>query len=193
MIKKILCGLFILFLYACNDEQINKNILSNNSALSKEQLEHSNSLDINSYKEIAIFFKDNQNIIFDDKKPTFIIFSSNNCKYCNKLREEIKEDKKLQDKLRKDYNSYYINISYQKIHNINKQKQTTQDLIQNYDIQSTPTLIFFNSSGKMLLNYPGLMGAKRLALTMDILKENQNLTEDELLKKLFLAYRENNV
>lgn len=57
MIKKILCGLFILFLYACNDEQINKNILSNNSALSKEQLEHSNSLDINSYKEIAIFLK----------------------------------------------------------------------------------------------------------------------------------------
>lgn len=45
----------------------------------------------------------------------------------------------------------------------------------------------------MLLNYPGLMDAKRLALTMDILKENQNLTEDELLKKLFLAYRENNV
>ncbi|MCW1456253.1 hypothetical protein OLU72_06390 [Campylobacter jejuni] len=56
-------------------------------------------------------------------------------------------------------------------------------------------MVFFTPKHKTLLIYPGFMSAKRLALTMEILKDekNQKLNEDELFKTLFLAYKEKNV
>ena len=71
----------------------------------------------------------------------------------------------------------------------------TEELAKEFNIDATPTLVFFTPNHKTLLIYPGFMSAKRLALTMEILKEKENheLNKDELFKKLFLAYKEKNV
>ncbi|TKX31206.1 SoxW family protein [Campylobacter aviculae] len=193
MLKKIILILSVLF-FGCNDNKIDEDIISKGTQTSKENINISDNLDVNSYKDIAIFFKNNQEIIFS-KKPTLIIFSANNCIYCEGLKNEIKNNEEIQKILKNQYNSYYINISYHKIHNYQGEKISTEELLKNFNIDSTPTLVFFNSTGKTLLIYPGFMNSKRLILTMNILSDiqNQNLTEDELFKKLFLSYRENNV
>ncbi|HBD9039789.1 thioredoxin family protein [Campylobacter jejuni] len=179
---------------ACNDEKIDENILSKGTKTTEQYKQDANNLDLNSYKEIAEFFKDNQNIVFSDK-PVLIIFSANNCVYCDKLKHEIQNDKEVQNILKNTYNSYYINTSYHKIHNYDNKKTSTEELSREFNIDATPTLVFFTPKHKTLLIYPGFMSAKRLALTMEILKDekNQKLNEDELFKTLFLAYKEKNV
>ncbi|MBZ7964667.1 SoxW family protein [Campylobacter sp. 2457A] len=195
MLKKIILIINLFVLFACSgDDKIDKNIISNGTQSSQENIEISNNLDINSYKEISSFFKNNQEIIFS-KKPTLIIFSANNCIYCERLKNEIKNNEEIQKMLSSDYNSYYINISYQKIHDYQGEKISTIELSQKLGIDSTPTIVFFNSDGKILFIYPGFISAKRFILTMDLLKnkQNQELDENELLKKIFLSYREKNV
>ncbi|MFQ6343046.1 SoxW family protein [Campylobacter sp. VTCC 70190] len=194
MLKKLILGFAVLLFCACNDEKIDANILSKGTQTTEKYKQDSSSLDLNSYKEIAEFFKDNQNIVFS-KKPVLIVFSANNCIYCDKLKREIQNDKKIHNILKNEYNSYYINTSYHKIHNYNNKKISTEELSKEFNIDATPTLVFFTPEHKTLLIYPGFMSAKRLVLTMEILKDekNQALGQDELFKKLFLAYKEKNV
>ena len=180
-----------IFLFcACSDEKIDESIIS--KGLSKES-EISKNLDTNSYEEIKEFFKNNENIIFN-KKPNLIIFSANNCSYCDKLKLEIQKSKELQKLLKNEFNSYYINISYQKNHNFNKQILSTDEFATLFSTNATPNLVLLDPNGKTLLIYPGFMSEKRFILTMKLLKkpENWTLSEDELFKKLFLAYKENN-
>ncbi|MCR2060599.1 SoxW family protein [Campylobacter helveticus] len=194
MFKKLTLGFVALLFCACNDEKIDEAILSKGTQTTEKHKQDANNLDLNSYKEIAEFFKNNQNIVFSNK-PVLIIFSANNCTYCDKLKHEIQNDKEVQNILKNTYNSYYINTSYHKIHNYDDKKTSTEELAKEFNIDATPTLVFFTPNHKTLLIYPGFMSAKRLALTMEILKEKENheLNKDELFKKLFLAYKEKNV
>lgn len=63
-----------------------------------------------------------------------IIFSANNCVYCDKLKHEIQNDKEVQNILKNTYNSYYINISYHKIHNYDNKKTSTEELSREFNI-----------------------------------------------------------
>lgn len=67
-----------------------------------------------------------------------IIFNANNCVYCDKLKHEIQNDKEVQNILKNTYNSYYINISYHKIHNYNNKKTSTEELSREFNIDATP-------------------------------------------------------
>ncbi|EAH5857620.1 thioredoxin, partial [Campylobacter jejuni] len=96
MLKKLILGFIILLFCACNDEKIDENILSKGTKTTEQYKQDTNNLDLNSYKEIAEFFKDNQNIVFSDK-PVLIIFSANNCVYCDKLKHEIQNNKEVQN------------------------------------------------------------------------------------------------
>lgn len=198
MFKKLFFLSSIAFLFiSCSNEKIDSNLISSGTNYTKKDLEKSNQLDIKSYEEIAHLFKDNTQIK-SDKKNMLIIFSANNCTYCDKLKEEIKLDEKVQNTIQNDFSSYYINISYKKIHSFSTSHTSdfsTAELSSLYNIQATPTIVILNKKGQTMLNYPGFMSAKRLNATMQYLnkEENQNLSEEEIAKKLIHFYKENKI
>ncbi|AJD01769.1 SoxW family protein [Campylobacter lari] len=199
MFKTIfLFSILSIFFIACsNEEKIDSNLISNGTQYTKENSQKANDLDKKSYEEIAHLFKDNTNIKSNNKN-ILIIFSANHCLYCDKLKEEIKNNKKLQELIKDEYSSYYINISYKKIHTFYKNHKSdlsTNELSNIYNIVATPTIIILNEKYQTLFNYPGFISAKRLSATMEFLnqKENQDLDEQTIGQKLIHYYKENNI
>ncbi|WP_139452100.1 SoxW family protein [Campylobacter armoricus] len=189
--------LSVIFIACSSNDKIDSNLISNGTQYTKENQKKANDLDKKSYQEIAHLFKDNTNIKSDNKN-ILIIFSANHCTYCDKLKEEIIQNEKLQKQIKNDYSSYYINISYKKIHTFYKNHKSdlnTNELSSIYNIIATPTIIILNTKSQTLFNYPGFISAKRLSATMDFLnkKENQNLDEETIAKKLLHFYKENKI
>ncbi|RKO65360.1 hypothetical protein CKA54_00660 [Campylobacter sp. P255] len=194
----LLLSLTCVFFIACSkEEKLDSNLISSGTQFSKENSQKAKDLDKKSYEEIAHLFKDNTNIKSDEKN-ILIIFSANHCIYCDKLKEEIENDKKLQKMIQDQYSSYYINISYKKIHTFYKNHKSdlsTAELSSIYNIVATPTVVILNQNYQTLLNYPGFISAKRLYATMDFLNksENQKLDEASIAQKLIHYYKDNNI
>lgn len=197
MFKKILkLSIISVFFMACSNDKIDFNLFSNNTNYSQDNAKKTN-LDEKSYKEIAHLFKDNTNIK-SDKKNILLIFSANNCIYCDRLKEKILKDTTLQKQIKDDYSSYYINIDYDKIHTFTKNHTSdlsTSELASLYNINATPTIVILNQKSQTLLNYAGFISAKRLAATMDFLNkpQYQKLNEAQLAKELLQFYKDNKI
>lgn len=197
MFRSFFICLVLLFLFGC-DSSDKKDILTSGAQLSKENEKKINDIDKKSYKEIIDLLKDNATI-FGGNKNVFIIFGSNGCMYCTKLKREIQKNKELQNIIKNEFNSYYINISYFKKHQFdfkqNNSKFNTREISEFFHIQSTPTLVFLNKEGMVLLKYPGFISANRLIATLQFLnqEENQNLSEEEINRKILHFYRDNKI
>lgn len=179
--------LAFLFFVGCEGEKPSLS-LSSQSATSKEAQEMHQNIDKNSYAELLPYLQDNSNIQSEGKKAILLIFGSNQCKYCDKLKSEILKSKALKNALKNDFSSYYINLSYQKTHLFNSQKLSTQALGEAYQIRSTPTLIFLNPQGEMIFQIVGFMGKEKLEIALEFISQNPNLSEEQIAEKLYNLY-----
>lgn len=186
--KQAFLFLIVLFLLGCKDEKADLDIISKGSPSSKESKEASQNIDKNSYKEILPYLRDNAVIESDGKKGILLMFGSNQCKYCDKLKEEIQDNSTISKLIKDDFFSYYINISYQKTHHFKDQEIDTQILEEGYGIRSTPTLIFLNPKGEMIFKIVGFMGGEKLRVALEFISENLDLSEDEIAEKLYNLY-----
>ena len=183
--KQVFLFLIILFLLGCEDKKPDLSIISNGAASSKEAKEAHENIDKNSYSEILPYLKDNALIESDGSKGVLLMFGSNNCKYCDKLKEEIVRSKMLQELLKNNFCSYYINTSYKKVHRFFSKNLDTQGLGRFYAIRSTPTLIFLNPQGEMIFEIVGFMGGKKLELALEYISQNPNLSEAQIAENLY--------
>ena len=116
------------------------------------------------------------------------MFGSNNCKYCDKLKEEIVRSKMLQELLKNNFCSYYINTSYKKDHRLFSQNLDTQSLANRFGIRSTPTLIFLNPKGDLIFELVGFMGGEKLKLALEYIAKNPNLTQEQISENLYKLF-----
>lgn len=186
--KQAFLFLIVLLLLGCKDEKADLDIISKGSPSSKESKEASQNIDKNSYKEILPYLRDNAVIESDGKKGILLMFGSNQCKYCDKLKEEIQDNSTISELIKDDFFSYYINISYQKTHRFKDQEIDTQILEEGYGIRSTPTLIFLNPKGEMIFKIVGFMGGEKLRVALEFISKNLDLSEDEIAEKLYNLY-----
>ena len=116
-----------------------------------------------------ISFLPNQSI---DSDTTMIIFGSNNCASCTRLKDLMAKSEALSIALR-DYHLYYINISEGGEHIINiddsQKALSTQNLKDYFAIYVTPTIIFLRE-GRFVFGYPGFISEARLLDTIATLK-----------------------
>lgn len=105
-----------IFFSGCDDKKITKNIISTGSAMSAEAIDKAKSLDKESYKELADLFLDTSEIDFS--RDVLIIFGKNQCKYCDMMKDDIKKSPTIQAKIKENFNPYYVNTSYDKIHKL---------------------------------------------------------------------------
>ncbi|RDU71814.1 thioredoxin fold domain-containing protein [Helicobacter brantae] len=186
--KEAFLFLALLFFVGCESEKPTLQSISKGSASSKEAKEMHQNIDKNSYSELLPYLQDNSMIESRDNKGVLLIFGSNQCKYCDKLKSEILKSKALKNALKNDFSSYYINLSYQKTHLFFQNKLDTQMLGETYQIRSTPTLIFLNPKGEMIFKIVGFMGREKLEIALEFISENLNLDEEQIAEKLYNLY-----
>ena len=186
--KKAFLFLTFLFFVGCESEKPTLQSISKGSVSSKEAKQMHQNIDKNSYSELLPYLQDNAMIEGDGKRGFLLIFGSNQCKYCDKLKSEILKSTALKNALKDDFLSYYINLSYQKTHLFKNQKIDTQMLGEGYQIRSTPTLIFLNPKGEMIFKIVGFMGKEKLEIALEFISKNLNLDEDQIAERLYNLY-----
>ncbi|CBG39391.1 SoxW family protein [Helicobacter mustelae] len=157
-------GLFLalgLFFVGCKDDKkIDSNAFSSGKEMQQDAKDAAQNIDKKSYAGLEGVFQDTGDITANGKY-LLLVFGKNNCSYCEKLKNDLKKHKDLQEELKKDFSPYYINISYEKTHNFSfsdhqSAKVMTSQLANNiYSIRVTPTLIFGEKDGKTILEIPG--------------------------------------
>lgn len=158
--KTLIVLAILIFLTGCKNHQINQNAFSSQSNISQAAIKKSQNLDQTSYAGLEHIFGDTANIS-SDQKFVLLIFGKNNCPWCDRLKEDIKTNYVIQEALLKDFKSYYINLSYSKLHHLDfngkkSQKQTSQ-LSATYNIRPTPTSVFLNPQGEAIFIWPGYL------------------------------------
>ena len=192
-----------LFLSGCGDDEIDANIFSSGSELTKEQKEANENMDKASYKGLENLFLDTANID-SNGKYLLMIFGKNNCQYCDMLKDDIKADTNLQNKIAKDFTPYYINVSYTKKHKLNvpdkngkkEMEMTTGYLAERYKIRPTPTIVFSDMDSKIIFSYPGYMAPSQFDTTLDFIVSKKWVgakNEKETLERLEKFFREKSI
>lgn len=170
-------GAFLLFA-GCKDDKIDKDTFAMQTNVSQEEFAKAQNLDKASYAGLENIFSDTANIS-SDGKFVILIFGKNNCQWCDHLKDDIKADKNTQEMLKKDFKSYYINLSYSKIHHIDlaiqKGETDSANLAAQYQIRPTPTIVFLDKNGKPIVIYPGYLPQDKFRVFLDFLTSGEYL------------------
>ncbi|WP_139532456.1 SoxW family protein [Helicobacter pylori] len=202
--KKFLSVLLLisLFLSACkssNKDKLDENLLSSGSQSSKELNDERDNIDKKSYAGLEDVFSDNKSISPNDKYM-LLVFGRNGCSYCERLKKDLKNVKELHDYIKEHFSTYYVNISYSKEHDFkvgdkdkNDEKEikmSTEELAQIYAVQSTPTIVLSDKTGKTIYELPGYMLSTQFLAVLEFIGDGkyQDTKNDEDLTKKLKAY-----
>ncbi|GAA7887862.1 thioredoxin fold domain-containing protein [Helicobacter pylori] len=202
--KKFLSVLLLisLFLSACksnNKDKLDENLLSSGSQSSKELNDERDNIDKKSYAGLEDIFSDNKSISPNDKYM-LLVFGRNGCSYCERFKKDLKNVKELHDYVKEHFSTYYVNISYSKEHDFkvgdkdkNDEKEikmSTEELAQIYAVQSTPTIVLSDKTGKTIYELPGYMPSTQFLAVLEFIGDGkyQDTKNDEDLTKKLKAY-----
>ncbi|GAA7427367.1 thioredoxin fold domain-containing protein [Helicobacter pylori] len=202
-------GIFLLVLLvfsACksnNKDKLDENLLSSGSQSSKELNDERDNIDKKSYAGLEDVFSDTKFISPNDKYM-LLVFGRNGCSYCERLKKDLKNVKELRDYVKEHFSAYYINISYSKEHNFkvgdkNNEKEikmSTEELAQIYAVQSTPTIVLSDQTGKTIYELPGYMPSTQFLAVLEFIgggKYQDAKNDEDFIKKLkvYIKYKTN--
>lgn len=176
--------LFGILFVSCSDNKIDSTLISSGSTMDSKAREMEKNLDKSSYADVADVFLDTNEIDFN--KDVLIVFSKNNCNYCDDVKDIIKEDENLKQIIKDNFNPYYINTSYLKTHLINfndrQSKVNTSDLAQIFSVNATPSIVFLSKNGDVKYLFPGFT-PKFKDLVLDVVKKDSAMGQYENLNK----------
>ncbi|GAA6982662.1 thioredoxin fold domain-containing protein [Helicobacter pylori] len=202
-------GVFLLVLLvfsACksnNKDKLDENLLSSGSQSSKELNDERDNIDKKSYAGLEDVFSDTK-LISPNDKYMLLVFGRNGCSYCERLKKDLKNVKELRDYVKEHFSAYYINISYSKEHNFkvgdkNNEKEikmSTEELAQIYAVQSTPTVVLSDQTGKTIYELPGYMPSTQFLAVLEFIgggKYQDAKNDEDFIKKLkaYIKYKTN--
>ena len=115
-------------------------------------------------------------------KYMVLVFGTNTCPYCMKLKEDIFKSKTFQKRLKNDYSSYYFKTHENLRHKLYHEKEfmdvDTKTMVSIYGVEGTPTIIFTDKEGKAILMVPGYMPEKQFLATMDFIDSEKWIGKD---------------
>ncbi len=208
--KKFLSVLLLisLFLNACkssNKDKLDENLLSSGAQSSKELNDERDNIDKKSYAGLEDIFSDTK-FISPNNKYMLLVFGRNGCSYCERLKNDLKDVKELHDHVKDHFSAYYINMSYPKTHNFkvgdkdkNDEKEikmSTEELAQIYAVQSTPTIVLSDKTGKTIYELPGYMPSTQFLAVLEFIgngKYQDTKNDEDFIKKLkaYIKYKTN--
>ncbi len=170
------CIIGLLFI-GCKDDDLSSAI---SSPTTTAQEDKSQDFDKKTYAGLEDVFQDTS-IIQPHDKYMMIVFGANGCKYCEMLKEDIKQDSALKEDLKDNFSAYYVNLSYSKNHkftiNNNGEKKEysmlTRDLARIYNIGPTPTIVFSTPNGETIVSYPGYLPSKQFRAMLSFITSGE--------------------
>lgn len=159
----ILCGAWLLS--GCEDQKVDSSV-------------EANELDKKTYAGLEDVFNDT-GVIETKGKYMLLVFGANGCTYCENLKNDIKAQPNLRDKLKEHFSAYYINTSYSKLHTfrigegatLQEHSIPTRKLAEIYRIGPTPTLVFATKDGRTILTYPSYLPPKQFSALLDFIAQ----------------------
>ena len=117
-----------------------------------------------------------------NNKRVMLLFTQDNCPYCNALVERNLAQKAIESRLRERFDVIAINIwGDREMVALDGTKHTEKSYAASQKVQFTPTLLFFDETGKMILRLNGYLPPERFSTAIEYVAQRKEKT---------LAYRD---
>ena len=103
-----------------------------------------------------------------------VLFVQNGCPYCHALIERNLAQKDIEQTMRKNFDVVTINMwGDREVHGLDGKKTMEKDLAATLKVQFTPTLLFFNEKGDVVLRLNGYLPPHRFKAAIDYVATRQ--------------------
>lgn len=117
-----------------------------------------------------------------NNKRVMLMFTQDNCPYCNALVERNLAQKAIETRLRERFDVIAVNIwGDREIVGLDGVKHTEKSYATSQKVQFTPTLLFFDEAGKMILRLNGYLPPERFKTAIEYVAQG---------KEKSIAYRD---
>ena len=117
-----------------------------------------------------------------NNKRVLLLFTQDNCPYCNALVERNLAQKTIEQQLRAHFDVIAVNIwGDREVVGLDGVKHTEKSYAVSQKVQFTPTLLFFDESGNMILRLNGYLPPERFKTAIEYVAQRKEKT---------LAYRD---
>ncbi len=153
---KLVYGILIATCYlviGCKDGNIAISDGNDNTSELTTKIEN---IDVASYEGLEDVISNNVHI-HSETKPIMLIFGVNNCKYCELLKQDMRNNEILHAFIKDNFTTYYINMSYSKNHEIGymQKSMNTDELSRYYEAVKTPLIVWLEPNGTKILRLDG--------------------------------------
>ena len=131
--------------------------------------------------EYPVWFKNSFLNLRDDiaeaqanHKRVMLLFTQDNCPYCNALVERNLAQKEIEQRLRERFDVIAINVwGDREIIGLDGTKHTEKSYATSLKVQFTPTLLFFDEAGKMILRLNGYLPPARFKTALEYVAQGK--------------------
>jgi len=126
------------------------------------------------FKEGFLEFNEDIKEAAKENKRLMLVFSQPGCPYCNALVERNLSQKNIEQKVRTNFDSIAINMWGDREVTFTDGKQYTEKTIsKKLKVQFTPTVLFFDEAGKIILRLNGYIPPRRFNVALDYVVNRQ--------------------
>ena len=115
-------------------------------------------------------------------KRLMVLFTQDGCPYCNALVERNLAQKDIEQAVRKNFDVVAMNMwGDREVVSVGRKNYTEKSFAAALKVQFTPTILFFNEKGKVILRLNGYLPPDRFKIALDYVTNKKENT---------LSYRE---
>lgn len=140
------------------------------------------------FKNSFLDLREDINEAAGQKKRLMLVFSQDGCPYCNMLVERNFSQRDIVETMQKDFDVVLINMwGDREVTDVEGKKQTEKNFAAALKVQFTPTLVFFDESGKNILRLNGYLPPERFKGALDWVSGHK---EKKISYRDYMAARE---
>jgi thioredoxin-related protein len=107
-------------------------------------------------------------------KRVMLLFTQDNCPYCNALVERNLAQKEIEQRLRARFDVIAINVwGDREVTGLDGAKHSEKSYATSQKVQFTPTLLFFDEAGKMILRLNGYLPPERFKTAIEYVAQGK--------------------
>jgi len=126
------------------------------------------------FKESFLDFQEDINEAARAGKRLMVLFHQDGCPYCNALVERNLAQKDIEDTIRKHFDVVAINMwGDREVATIDGKRYTEKTFAMALKVQFTPTILFFNEAGEIILRLNGYLPPRRFKVALGFVAEQQ--------------------
>ena len=101
-------------------------------------------------------------------KRLMVVFHQDGCPYCNELVEKNLSQKDIEETIKKNFDVVAMNIwGDREVISVGGQQYTEKTFAESLKVQFTPTILFFDEQGKVVLRLNGYLPPRNFKVALD--------------------------